>query len=180
MTGLRLRSRPPRQGRLRSLAVAGTAGAVIVLAACGSMPTASPAPGGTGTAAAEPEATTVRIADSMDVINARIPAPAAGSGTAQVEMSLADTSAEGPDKLLAAVSPAARAIIFTSNGHAVPWLTVPVADGASLSTGPPHQDRILLTGLRRQLRAGQTVAISLVFALAGHATLQVPVIKPTP
>ncbi len=122
----------------------------------------------------------MRIADSMDVINARIPALAADSATAQLEVTLADTSTEGSDMLLAAASPAARAIIFTSNGHTVPWITVPVADGASLSTGPPHQDRILLTGLRRQLRAGQTVSISLVFAQAGHATLQVPVIKPTP
>jgi copper(I)-binding protein len=115
----------------------------------------------------------------MDVINARVPAPVAGSATAQVEMTLADTGTAGPDALLAAASPAARAIVFTSNGHAVPRITVPVAAGSSLSTGPPHPDRILLTGLRRQLRTGQTVTISLVFARAGHATLQVPVIEPT-
>ena len=94
-------------------------------------------------------------------------------------MTLAGTSTAGSDTLLAATSPAARAVIFTSNGHAVPWITIPVAAGSSLSTGPPHPERILLTGLRRQLRTGQTVAISLVFALAGHATLQVPVILPT-
>jgi hypothetical protein len=47
-------------------------------------------------------------------------------------------------------------------------------------TGPPHPDRLLLTGLRRQLRTGQTVTIFLVFARVGHATLQVPVIEPTP
>jgi copper(I)-binding protein len=156
---------------------------VIVLAACGSQPPASPAAGGTGTAAAQPAApagTTVRIADSMDVINARIPAPAAVSATAQVEITLADISTAAPDTLLAATSPAARAVVFTSNGHAVPRITIPVAAGSSLSTGPPHPDRILLTGLRHQLRTGQTVTISLVFALAGHATLQIPVIEPTP
>ena len=180
MTGSRLRIRPPGQGRLRGLAVVGTAGAVTVLAACGSPPSASPAPGEPGTAAAQPGGTTLRIADSMDVINARIPAPAAGSATAQVEITLADISAAGPDTLLGATSPAARAVIFTSNGHAVPWITIPAAAGSSLSTGPPHPDRILLTGLRRQLRTGQTVTVSLVFAVAGHATLQVPVIEPTP
>lgn len=156
---------------------------VIALAACGSQPSASPAPGGPGTAEAQsaaPGGTTMRIADSMDVINARIPAPAAGAATAQVEVTLADTSTAGPDTLLAATSPAARAVVFTSNGHAVPQITIPVAAGSSLSTGPPNPDRILLTGLRRQLRTGQTVTISLVFALAGHATLQVPVIEPTP
>lgn len=183
MTGFRPRIRPPGQGRLRGLATAGTAGAVIVLAACGSQPSASLAPGGPGIAADQPAApggTTTRIADSMDVINARIPAPAAGSSTAQVEITLADTGTGGPDTLLAASSPVARAVIFTSNGHAVPRITIPVAAGSSLTTGPPHPDRILLTGLRHQLRTGQTVAISLVFALAGHATLQVPVIPPTP
>jgi copper(I)-binding protein len=116
----------------------------------------------------------------MDVINARIPAPATGAATAQVEVTLADTSTAGADTLLAAASPAAGAVIFTSSGHAVPRITIPVAGGSSLSTGPPHPDRILLTGLRHQLRAGQAVAISLVFALAGRAALQVPVIQPTP
>ena len=68
--------------------------------------------------------------------------------------------------------------MFTSDGHATPRITIPVAAGASLSTGPPHPDRMLLTGLRHPLRAGQTVAISLVFARAGKATLQVPVVPP--
>jgi copper(I)-binding protein len=183
VTGSRPRIRPPGQGRLRGLAVAGTAGAVIALAACGSQPSASPASDGPGTAAAQsdaPAGTTTRIADSMDVINARIPASAAGSATAQVEVTLADTSTAGPDTLLAATSPVARAVVFTSNGHAVPRITIPVAAGSSLSTGPPHPDRILLTGLRHQLRTGQTVSISLVFAVAGHATFQVPVVEPTP
>jgi hypothetical protein len=43
----------------------------------------------------------------MGVINARIPAPAAGSATAQVEMTLADTSTAGAGTLLAATSPIA-------------------------------------------------------------------------
>jgi copper(I)-binding protein len=183
VTGSRSGIRPSGHGRLRGLAAAETAGAVIVLAACGSQPPASPVAGGPVTGAAQsvaPAGTTVRIADSIDVIDARIPAPAVGSATAQVEVTLADTSTAGPDALLAATSPAARAVMFTSNGHAVPQVTIPVAAGSSLSTGPPHPDRILLTGLRDQLRTGQTVTISLVFALAGHATLQVPVVEPTP
>jgi hypothetical protein len=52
----------------------------------------------------------------------------------------------------------------------VPQITIPVGAGPSLSTGPPNPDRILLTGLGRQLRAEQTVTISLTFARAGHAT----------
>jgi copper(I)-binding protein len=174
----RVSGRPP----LRALAVAGTAGVVLALAACGQQASGAQAPVeiGTGTAPpAAPDVTTTEIADAMDIVNARIPAPAAGSGTAQVEVTFADTNTV-PDALRAASSPAARAVVFTSNGHTVPQISIPVANGVSVSTGPPYPDRILLTGLREQLRAGQTVAISLTFAKAGRATLQVPVIPPTP
>jgi hypothetical protein len=42
----------------------------------------------------------------------------------------------------------------------------------------PNPDRILLTGLRRPLRLGQAVTITLTFAHAGQATLRVPVTPP--
>lgn len=114
----------------------------------------------------------------MDVISARIPAPAAGAVTAQAEMTLASTT--GPDTLRAASSPGARAIVFTSNGRAVPQIAIPLAAGSSLTTGPPYPDRILLTGLRHPLRTGEMVTISLVFARAGRVTFRVPVIPPVP
>ena len=157
--------------------------AAITLAGCGLVqPPASAGAQAPQTAATVPVATgtTVQVGGAMDVINARIPAPPAGSATAQVEMTLADTSTTGPDVLRAASSPAARAIVFIISGEAVPRIVVPVAAGSSIGTGPPYHDRILLTGLRRPLRAGQTVTISLVFARAGQATLQVPVIPPIP
>ena len=110
----------------------------------------------------------------MDVISARILAPTVGSSTAQAEMTLASTT--GPDTLRAASSPAARAVVFTSNGHAIASIAIPVAAGSSLSTGPPYPDRILLTDLRHPLHTGQMVAISLIFARAGQVTLQVPVV----
>jgi len=178
-----LRSGAPGQRLLRTLTAAGTAGVVIALPACGS-PRSSGSPGseGSGSAAAPTvlSGTTTEIGDSVDVINARIPAPPRGSATAQVEVTLADTSAAGPDTLRAASSPAARTVVFTSNGHAVPQIVIPVAAGSSLSTGPPNPDRILLTGLRLQLHAGQTVTITLAFARAGRSTLQVPVIPSVP
>jgi copper(I)-binding protein len=179
----------PRDHRLRRrlfqvLVTAGAVSAAIGLAACGSE---QPSDGqglqvvGSGAApSAAPEGTSTEIRDSMDVIDARIPAAPEGSATAQVEVTLADISAAGPDVLRAASSTAAQAVEFTSNGHAVPRITIPAAAGSSLSTGPPNPDRILLTGLRRQLRAGQTVTISLVFARAGQVTLHVPVIPATP
>ena len=70
--------------------------------------------------------------------------------------------------------------MFTSDGRAIPRISIPVAAGSSLSTGPPYPDRILLTGLRHPLRTGQMVTISLTFARAGQATLQIPVIPPVP
>lgn len=164
---------------LRALTTAAAAAAALALAACGSgQAAASPVSGSPQTAATQAgtQGISVQIRGDMDVIDARIPAPPADSATAQVEMTLADTSTRGPDTLRAASCPAARAVIFTISGLAVPRIVV--AAGGGLSTGPPSPDRILLTGLRRALRAGQTVTISLVFARAGQATLQVPVIPP--
>jgi copper(I)-binding protein len=177
------RRAPLALAALRVLAAAGAATAVIALAACGSeQPAASPDAGAPQTVAAAPDdsGTSAFIRQDMDVVGARIPAPSAGSGTAQLEVSLADASIAGPDTLLAASSPAARAIVFTADGHAVPEIPIPAAPAPGVDTGPPNPDRILLTGLHRTLRTGQTVAITLVFARAGRATLQVPVIPPVP
>ena len=124
-------------------------------------------------AARRPAGALTVAAAAIDVIDARVPAPPARSATAQAEMTLASTT--GPDVLQRVVSPAARAITFTSNGHLIPQITIPVAEGSSLTIGPPYPDRILLTGLRHPLRIGQAVTITFTFA---HATLQVPVTPP--
>ncbi len=166
-----------------ALTAVGAATAALTIAACGSQqPAASPsqATPSIATVPAAPLGTTVEVGGTMDVVTARIPAPPAGSATAQVEMTLADTSPAGPDTLRTASSPAARAIVFTSNGRVIPQITIPVAVGSSLTTGPPYPDRIVLTGLRHPLRTGQAVTISLTFAHAGRATFQVPVIPPVP
>jgi len=52
----------------------------------------------------------------------------------------------------------------------------PVTAGFALPIGPANPDRLVLTGLRRQLRPGQFVTFDLTFAPAGHAALRVPVI----
>jgi copper(I)-binding protein len=156
-------------------------GAVIALAACSQQASGASASFEVGTAAAPttaPDATTTEIANLMDIVNARIPAPAKGSTTTQLEVTLADTGAT-PDALQSASSPVASSVVFTSNGHTIPQISIPVANGVFLSTGPPYPDRILLNGLHQQLRAGQTVAITLTFAHAGRTTLQVPVVPPT-
>lgn len=165
----------------RVLIAAGTAGTVLCLAACGlEQPSAGAEAAASQTAAAGAGSagTTLQVAGAMDIIDAVIPAPPAGSATALVEMTLASTDAAGPDVLSAASSPAARAITFTVSGKPVPRIVIPVAAGSSVTTGPPHPDRILLTGLRHRLRTGQTVSISLTFTHAGRATIQVPVVPP--
>lgn len=168
-----------------ALAAAAAAGAVLALAACGSeQPSVSPgfvAVSPSGPASPAPsQGTTVRVGTSLDVVDARIPAPPGGSSTAQVELTLADISATGADVLQSARSPAARAVVFTSNGHAVSKLTVPAAVGAGLTAGPPSPYRVLLTGLRHPLHVGQLVTVSLAFAQAGSTTIQVPVIPAVP
>lgn len=168
---------------MRALAAAGAAAAVVALAACGSeQPPSVTAPGAPQTVASEPASggLSVDVNSDVDVINARVPVPSAGSTTAQLEVTMASTNIAGPDTLRSVTSPVARAVVLTSDGHAVTGITVPVANGSSVSTGPPNPDRIMLTGLSRPLRAGQSVTISLVFARAGRATLQVPVVPAVP
>jgi len=169
--------RPAGRRPLLLLGMAGAAVMILTLTACGSaQPAARSAAGEPQTAATGSQGVSAQIRGDMEVINARIPVPPVGSATAQVEMTLADTSTAGPDTLRGASSPAARAVVFVITGWTVPQILVPVVAGSSLSTGPPNPDRIVLTGLRRPLRTGQTVTISLTFARAGQATLQIPVI----
>jgi len=124
-------------------------------------------PGGQGT--------NLRVGSFVEILGARIPAPSAWSTQAQVEMTLANTSAAAA-VLLGASSPAARGAEFTSHGHVIAQITIPTSAGFALPIGPPNPDRLVLTGLRRQLRPGQLVTLDLTFARAGHATLRVPVI----
>jgi copper(I)-binding protein len=160
-------------------AIALTTGA----AACSvQYPAAATAPGqgGMSAPALAGQGATTRVGAFVEVIDARIPAPPSGSVRAQVEMTLANTSTTGGAALLAARSPAARHIIFTSRGRTIPRITIPVSAGAGLTTGPPYQDRILLTGLRHTLRPGQLVSISFMFARAGRVALHVPVVPALP
>lgn len=168
---------------LRVVLAAGGVTAVTCLSACGVVQPAANAGEQASQGAPAKSAstgTTLQVGGAMDIVDAFIPAPRAGSATAQVEMTLANTDTAGPDVLRAASSPAARSIIFAISGLTVPHIVIPVADGSSVTTGPPYPDRIVLTGLRHPLRAGQTVTISLTFTQAGRATIQVPVIPATP
>jgi copper(I)-binding protein len=158
-------------------AVGIVAAAILALAACSRQQgTIEPAAAPQATTGSSGTGTTIELNAAIDVIDARIPAPPAGASTAQIEVTLASTT--GPDVLKAAATPAARSITFTSNGHPIARLTIPLAAGSSLTTGPPYPDRILLTGLRHPLRPGQAVTITLTFTHAGQATLRVPVTPP--
>jgi hypothetical protein len=111
------------------------------------------------------QGTTVRVGSFVEVIGARIPAPPARSAQAQVEMTLAQHQSirrRGGAE-------------FTSRGRVIAQITIPTSAGSALLIGPPNPARLVLTGLRRQLRPGQLVTLDLTFARAGHATLRVPV-----
>lgn len=171
----------------RALPAAGAVAATVVLAAgvtaCGTRQPAaatSPAPAGATSDTPSFQGITTQVGGVVDVINARIPAPPAGSAQTQVEVTLADANPGESAVLLAARSPAARAIVFTSHGRVISHITIPVSAGTSLTVGPPNPGRILLTGLRRKLTPGGLVTISLVFAHAGQATLRVPVTPAVP
>ena len=170
----------------RVIPVAGAIAVVVLtagVAACGAQKSAavtSQGPTGATAGALSFQGITAQVAGIVDVIDARIPAPPAGSARTLVEMTLADANPGESAVLLAARSPAARAIVFTSHGRVIPHIAIPVSAGSSLTAGPPYPDRILLTGLRRRLTPGELVTISLVFAHAGQATLRVPVTPAVP
>lgn len=168
----------------RVLGAAGTVIAIVALSACGSEqpPTVGPVAGAPQTIASGSASAglSTEVNNDVDVIDARIPLPSADSTTAQIEMTMASTNVTGPDTLRAATSPAARAVVFTSNNQVIKSINVPVANGRSVSTGAPNPDRMLLTGLGHPLRAGQSVTVSLVFARAGDATLHIPVVPAVP
>jgi copper(I)-binding protein len=119
--------------------------------------------------------TTIEIGSFVDVITARIPAPPAGAGQAQLEMTLAVTTPGTSVALTAVSSPAARRAVLLSHGHASARIDVPLQAGENVQIGPPAPDEVLLTGLRERLRLGQSVMVRMTFGRSGGATLTVPV-----
>ena len=151
--------------------------ALVSLTGCGPESPAAvpgpPRPGATGTSQAGANA---RVGAFVEVIGARIPAPAARAGRAEVAMALVNTDPGTKAELARASSPAARGAEFTHLGRVVSQITIPVSAGGALAVGPPHPYRLLLTGMAGQLRPGQVVTLTLAFARAGQVTLRVPVI----
>jgi copper(I)-binding protein len=176
--GRAARAGPAGRAARGAVAAVGTAVLAASLAACGSESpaiVAGPAQSGavSGLSAAGASA---RVGPFVEVIGARILAQAAGSGQAQVAMTLVNTNAGADAVLAGASSPAARAAVFTRQGRVIRQIVIPVAAGSALPVGPPNPDRVLLTGLRERLLAGRSVKLKLVFTGAGHITLTVPVI----
>lgn len=109
--------------------------------------------------------------------NVGIVAPANGSypvgGNAQLTFT-AVNSADTPDTLVAVTTTAARSVKLSSaagNGIA---LTPMVAVESYRQDGP----EVVLTGLTRSLRSGESVPVTFTFAGAGEATVQVAVAAP--
>jgi copper(I)-binding protein len=150
---------------------------VGAVAACGSEEPNTPGPQVPSivASAGQNSGTTTQIGSFVDVITARIPAPPAGAGQAQLEMTLAVTNPGTSVALTAVSSPAARRAVLLTRGHATARISVPVQAGENIQIGPPAPDEIMLAGLRERLRLGQSVAVTMTFGRSGRATLTVPV-----
>jgi copper(I)-binding protein len=174
--------RSPSTRRARWLARAGCAVvaagvSVGAVAACGSEEPDTPGPQVPSivASAGQNSGTTTQIGSFVDVITARIPAPSAGAGQAQLEMTLAVTTPGTSVALTGVSSPVARHAVLLSHGHVTARIDVPLQAGENIPIGPPAPDEILLTGLHGQLRLGQSVAVTMAFGRSGRATLTVPV-----
>jgi copper(I)-binding protein len=174
--------RLPGTRRARWLARAGCAAVTVLIpagavAACGSEEPDTPGPQVPSMVASADQnsGTTTQIGSFVDVITARIPAPPAGAGQAQLEMTLAVTTPGTSVALTAVSSPAAQHAVLLTRGHATARIGVPVQAGENVQIGPPAPDEILLTGLHERLRLGQSVTVTMTFGRSGRATLAVPV-----
>lgn len=174
--------RSPGARRARRLARVGCAAVAVLIpvgavAACGSETPDTPGPQVPSIVAGADQnsGTTTQVGSFVDVITARIPAPQAASGQAQLEMTLAVTTPGTAVALTAVSSPAAQRAVLLSHGHATTRISVPVQAGDNIQIGPPAPDEVLLTGLHGRLRLGQSVKVTMTFGQSGQATLTVPV-----
>ncbi len=172
----RVRHGLARSGHAVAVMAAATVLAVAIVGCGQESPAVGAGPNQGGVGSPSSQGATVRVGPFVEVIGARIPAPSAWSAQAQVEMTLANANPAAAAVLLEASSPAARGAEFTSRGRVIAQITIPTSAGFALPIGPPNPERLVLTGLHRQLRPGQLVTLDLTFARAGHATLRVPVI----
>jgi copper(I)-binding protein len=150
------------------------------LAGCGSEEPDNPGPQAPASYAPDEQnsGVTDQVDGLVDVVTARIPQPAAGATEAELEMTLAVTTPGTPAALTAISTPAAASAVLLDHGHVTTKVSVPVAGGDSVAFGPPAPDEILLKGLRKQLKMGQTVAVTMTFGKTAGTittTLNVPV-----
>jgi copper(I)-binding protein len=147
------------------------------VAGCGSEEPS--APGAQAPASMVPSAqaggATAMIAAAVEVINARIPQPRDTAGQAQLEMTLAVTTPGPAMKLTGVSTSAAASTVLLVNGKQASQVSIPGTAGTNVQIGPPAADEILLTGLRRKLRLGQSVQVTISFGTTGSGTLNVPV-----
>ena len=150
---------------------------VLAVAGCGAEQPTSPGLQAPATYAPDQQngGVTAQVGGLVDVITARIPQPAAGARQAQLEMTLAGTTPGQPASLTAVSSPAAASVVLLDHGHAVASISIPESSGGNLQVGPPSSDEVLLKGLRKRLKMGQTVAVTIAFGKSAVSTLKVPV-----
>jgi copper(I)-binding protein len=174
--------RSPGGGRAHWLVRAGCAAAIVLipigaLAGCGSEDPSSPGAQAPGVVAPDEQnsGTTAEFGSVVDIVSARIPAPAAGATQAELEMTLAVTSETTSETLTSVTTPAARGVELLSGGHAITRMSLVVPVGNSVQFGPPGTMDLLLTGLKGPLKLGQSVKVTMTFGKAATGTMSVPV-----
>jgi copper(I)-binding protein len=142
---------------------------VGAVAGCGSEDPTTPSAQAPGQVAPDEQngGTTAELGSVVDVVDARIPAPAKGVTQAQFEMTLAVVKPGTSVALTSVSTPAARSVELLSHGHAATRISVPVAAGTNVQFGPPAPTEILLIGLTSPLKLGQSVKVTLTFDMTG-------------
>ena len=157
-----------RHGRwflTRPLAVV-VAGLVLHAAACG---------GGRG---AEPAGT---AATAGDLVVSAVRAPAPAGDTMAVYFTVTNRGGEDDALVGVATEVAGAAMLHrstvaggTARMEMVAAVPVPAHGTAVLEPGGYH---VMLAGLRREVREGETITVTLTFARAGTVTVAVPVVS---
>lgn len=132
-----------------------------------------------------PAAAAVPNSGRIRIMRAWIRATPEGASTAAAYLTIANETPQ-PDRLLSGSAPGVESILPHSMSMAggvmrmralTKGLDIPASRTVTLSPGGDH---LMLTGLKRGLRAGQSLNLSLKFARSGDVKARIPVLAAAP
>ena len=115
----------------------------------------------------------------VEVVGGWVRPPPAGAPTAAAYLTLVNRG-KAPDRLVGAATPAASGLSMHSMSMAGGIMRMRKMNGLALPPGArvtlqPGGDHLMLTGLKRSLRPGDRVPVTLRFAQAGEVRATLPV-----